>query len=79
MKGREDDNNIQTILERFKVFKECTLPVIEYYSTIGKVHKVIYCFSKLWMYIIINLLYFSENASMFYTGSDKKPAELRMT
>lgn len=45
-KGREDDN-INTIMKRFKVFKECTLPVIEYYSSKGKVHKVIYCFIKL--------------------------------
>ncbi|KAJ8650476.1 hypothetical protein MRB53_003499 [Persea americana] len=38
--GREDDN-INTIMKRFKVFKECTLPVIEYYSSKGKVHKIV--------------------------------------
>ncbi|KAJ3672622.1 hypothetical protein LUZ60_007343 [Juncus effusus] len=37
--GREDDN-IETIRKRFKVFTESTLPVIKYYDQIGKVKKV---------------------------------------
>ncbi|KAL3742619.1 hypothetical protein ACJRO7_018005 [Eucalyptus globulus] len=37
--GREDDN-IETIRKRFKVFKESTLPVIEYYNSKGKVRKI---------------------------------------
>ncbi|XP_010052740.1 UMP-CMP kinase 3 isoform X1 [Eucalyptus grandis] len=37
--GREDDN-IETIRKRFKVFKESTLPVIEYYDSKGKVRKI---------------------------------------
>lgn len=39
MKGREDDN-IDTIRKRFKVFLESSLPVIEYYNSKGKVRKV---------------------------------------
>ncbi|XP_031092994.1 UMP-CMP kinase 3-like [Ipomoea triloba] len=37
--GREDDN-IVTIRKRFNVFKESTLPVIEYYKSKGKVQKI---------------------------------------
>ncbi|XP_030474546.2 UMP-CMP kinase 3-like isoform X2 [Syzygium oleosum] len=37
--GREDDN-IDTIRKRFKVFRESTLPVIEYYNSKGKVRKI---------------------------------------
>ena len=37
--GREDDN-IDTIRKRFKVFLESSLPVIEYYSLNGKVRKI---------------------------------------
>ncbi|CAN1854350.1 UMP-CMP kinase 3 [Linum perenne] len=37
--GREDDN-IETIRKRFKVFLESSLPVIEYYDSKGKVKKV---------------------------------------
>ncbi|KAL2536663.1 UMP-CMP kinase 3 [Forsythia ovata] len=37
--GREDDN-IETIRKRFKVFMESSLPVIEYYNTKGKVRKI---------------------------------------
>ncbi|KAM7471985.1 hypothetical protein LguiA_010168 [Lonicera macranthoides] len=37
--GREDDN-IDTIRKRFKVFLESTLPVIEYYNSKGKVRKI---------------------------------------
>ncbi|XP_047327510.1 UMP-CMP kinase 3-like [Impatiens glandulifera] len=37
--GREDDN-IVTIRKRFKVFLESSLPVIEYYDSIGKVRKI---------------------------------------
>ena len=40
MKGREDDN-IDTIRKRFKVFLESSLPVIEYYNSKEKVRKVI--------------------------------------
>lgn len=39
-KGRDDDN-IETIRKRFKVYMESSLPVIEYYSSKGKVRKVI--------------------------------------
>lgn len=46
MKGREDDN-LNTILKRLKVFNEYTKPVIDHYSSIGKVHEVIYCFIEL--------------------------------
>lgn len=37
--GREDDN-IETIRKRFKVYMESSLPVIEYYSAKGKVRKI---------------------------------------
>ncbi|KAL9348690.1 hypothetical protein Peur_060056 [Populus x canadensis] len=37
--GREDDN-IETIRKRFKVFLESSLPVVEYYDSKGKVQKV---------------------------------------
>ncbi|KAF3792262.1 UMP-CMP kinase 3 [Nymphaea thermarum] len=37
--GREDDN-IETIRKRFKVFLESSLPVIEYYTSLGKVFKI---------------------------------------
>lgn len=37
--GRDDDN-IETIRKRFNVFVESSLPVVEYYSTKGKVHKI---------------------------------------
>ncbi|XP_077235231.1 UMP-CMP kinase 3-like isoform X2 [Tasmannia lanceolata] len=37
--GRDDDN-IETIRKRFKVFVESSLPVIEYYSSKGKVRKI---------------------------------------
>ncbi|XP_075644522.1 UMP-CMP kinase 3-like isoform X2 [Castanea sativa] len=37
--GREDDN-IETIRKRFKVFLESSLPVIEHYTTRGKVRKI---------------------------------------
>lgn len=39
IKGREDDN-IETIRKRFKVFLESSLPVVEYYESKGKVQKV---------------------------------------
>lgn len=39
MQGREDDN-IETIRKRFKVFLESSLPVIEYYDLKGKVRRV---------------------------------------
>lgn len=38
-KGRVDDN-ISTIQKRLKVYFECTLPVINYYSAEGNVRKV---------------------------------------
>lgn len=41
MKGREDDN-IETIRKRFKVFLESSLPVIEHYTAREKVRKVIF-------------------------------------
>lgn len=37
--GREDDN-IDTIRKRFKVFLDSSLPVIEYYNSKGKVRKI---------------------------------------
>ncbi|KAF9687632.1 hypothetical protein SADUNF_Sadunf02G0113400 [Salix dunnii] len=37
--GREDDN-IETIRKRFRVFQESSLPVVEYYDSKGKVRKV---------------------------------------
>ncbi|KAJ6683670.1 hypothetical protein OIU85_007367 [Salix viminalis] len=37
--GRADDNPV-TIEKRLKVFKESTLPVINYYSSKGKVQKI---------------------------------------
>ncbi|KAJ8486284.1 hypothetical protein OPV22_018769 [Ensete ventricosum] len=37
--GRDDDN-IQTIRKRFRVFVESSLPVVEYYDMKGKVQKV---------------------------------------
>ncbi|XP_020112732.1 UMP-CMP kinase 3-like isoform X1 [Ananas comosus] len=37
--GRDDDN-IEAVRKRFKVFSESTLPVIEYYERKGKVRKV---------------------------------------
>ncbi|KAL2478283.1 UMP-CMP kinase 3 [Forsythia ovata] len=37
--GREDDN-IETIRKRFKVYMESSLPVIEYYYSKGKVRKI---------------------------------------
>ncbi|XP_049376961.1 UMP-CMP kinase 3-like [Solanum stenotomum] len=37
--GREDDN-VETIRKRFKVFMESTLPTIEYYESKGKIRKV---------------------------------------
>ncbi|XP_074279487.1 UMP-CMP kinase 3-like isoform X1 [Silene latifolia] len=37
--GREDDN-IETIRKRFKVYLESSLPVIEHYNKLGKVRKI---------------------------------------
>lgn len=37
--GREDDN-IETIRKRFKVYMESSLPVIHYYNNLGKVRKI---------------------------------------
>ncbi|XP_072968863.1 UMP-CMP kinase 3-like isoform X1 [Typha angustifolia] len=37
--GRDDDN-IDTIRKRFKVFHESTIPVVEYYGRKGKIRKV---------------------------------------
>ncbi|KAK1393776.1 UMP-CMP kinase [Heracleum sosnowskyi] len=37
--GRDDDN-IETIKKRFKVYMESSLPVIEYYNVKGKVRKI---------------------------------------
>ena len=45
LKGREDDN-IETIRKRFKVFLESSLPVIQYYEAKGKVRKVKIFFSS---------------------------------
>ncbi|ONK72265.1 uncharacterized protein A4U43_C04F17550 [Asparagus officinalis] len=37
--GRDDDN-IETIRKRFKVFMESSVPVVEYYNSKGKVRKI---------------------------------------
>uniref|UniRef100_A0A0A9DC73 adenylate kinase n=1 Tax=Arundo donax TaxID=35708 RepID=A0A0A9DC73_ARUDO len=37
--GRVDDN-IETIKKRLKVFESLNIPVIDYYSSRGKVHKI---------------------------------------
>ncbi|XP_021748458.1 UMP-CMP kinase 3-like [Chenopodium quinoa] len=37
--GREDDN-IETIRKRFKVYMESSLPVIQYYGNLGKVRRI---------------------------------------
>ncbi|MED6158528.1 UMP-CMP kinase 3 [Stylosanthes scabra] len=37
--GREDDK-IETIKKRFKIFLECSLPVISYYEEKGKLRKI---------------------------------------
>ena len=34
------DDNIETIRKRFKVFVESSLPVVDYYEKLDKVHKV---------------------------------------
>ena len=39
IKGREDDN-IETIRKRFRVFLESSVPVISYYDAKGKVRKI---------------------------------------
>ncbi|GJN38313.1 hypothetical protein PR202_gb27343 [Eleusine coracana subsp. coracana] len=51
--GRVDDN-IETIKKRLKVFESLNIPVVDYYSSKGKVHKVIvpFCFPK-WNYFFI--------------------------
>jgi adenylate kinase family enzyme len=38
--GREDDN-LETIRKRFKVFLDSTVPVVNHYETTGKVRKVL--------------------------------------
>lgn len=38
IQGRVDDN-IETIRKHFKVFLDSTLPVIDYYDSLGKVKK----------------------------------------
>ncbi|XP_020553794.1 UMP-CMP kinase 3 isoform X1 [Sesamum indicum] len=35
-----DDDNIETIRKRFEVYMGSTLPIIEYYNSKGKVHKI---------------------------------------
>lgn len=37
--GRDDDN-LETIHKRFKLFNEHTLPVVKHYESIATVHKV---------------------------------------
>ncbi|RZC69310.1 hypothetical protein C5167_032402 [Papaver somniferum] len=37
--GREDDN-IETIKKRFKVFMESSIPVVDYYASKDKVRKI---------------------------------------
>jgi UMP-CMP kinase len=38
--GREDDN-LETIRKRFKVFLDSTVPIVNHYETTGKVRKVL--------------------------------------
>lgn len=67
MKGREDDN-IETIRKRFKVFLESSLPVIEYYNSKGKVRKVIFdlfYFSWLLCHYIVYLVIIIRVNHMF--------------
>lgn len=62
MKGREDDN-IETIRKRFKVFLESSLPVIEHYNSREKVRKVVfYCCSD---FDIFNFWNFYEHLSWY--------------
>ncbi|GJN11952.1 hypothetical protein PR202_ga30192 [Eleusine coracana subsp. coracana] len=51
--GRVDDN-IETIKKRLKVFESLNIPVVDYYSSKGKLHKVIvpFCFPK-WNHFFI--------------------------
>ncbi|CAG7866035.1 unnamed protein product [Brassica rapa] len=44
--GREDDN-LETIKKRFKVFVESTLPIVSYYESKGKLRKVRVQFSSM--------------------------------
>lgn len=38
------DDNIETIKKRLKVFESLNIPVVDYYTSRGKVHKVICLF-----------------------------------
>ena len=38
--GREDDN-IETMQKRLKVFSDYSVPAMKYYESMGKVHKVL--------------------------------------
>lgn len=55
MKGREDDN-IETIRKRFNVYMESSLPVIQYYDTLGKVRRVISSLSAYEGHFLTHLL-----------------------
>lgn len=38
--SNRDDDNMESIKLRFKTYREDTLPVIEYYTKLGLVHKI---------------------------------------
>ncbi|CAI0402884.1 unnamed protein product [Linum tenue] len=65
--GREDDN-IETIRKRFKVFLDSSLPVVEYYAAKGKVKKVNH-FLMYWLNAytlnLLNLISFQVKPSIF--------------
>ncbi|CAI0402885.1 unnamed protein product [Linum tenue] len=67
VKGREDDN-IETIRKRFKVFLDSSLPVVEYYAAKGKVKKVNH-FLMYWLNAytlnLLNLISFQVKPSIF--------------
>jgi UMP-CMP kinase len=57
--GREDDN-IETIKKRFKVFVESTLPIISYYESKGKLRKINAAKSSEEVFEAVRVLFASE-------------------
>ena len=37
---KRNDDNMEVLLKRFQVFKEQSIPIIDYYETIGKVRRI---------------------------------------
>ena len=37
---KRNDDNMEVLLKRFQVFKEQSIPIINYYETIGKVRRI---------------------------------------